>query len=105
MRGGRREAQRAHDERDGGRVPGPRQCLEEDRLSTEHVKPLRGSVTEEEGESGTKITLDNAALSDMAKDRKEEHGVSARRRREWASRVVRSWNGTVVATNDRRCGS
>ena len=69
MRGGRREAQRAHDERDGGRVPGPRQCLEEDRLSTEHVKPLRGSVTEEEGESGTKITLDNAALSDMAKDR------------------------------------
>ena len=79
MRGGRREAQRAHDERDGGRVPGPRQCLEEDRLSTEHVKPLRGSVTEEEGESGTKITLDNAALSDMAKDRVRSKG----RRVQW----------------------
>ena len=47
----------AHDERDGGRGPGPRQCLEEDRLSTENVKPLRASVTEEDKEKGeTKIT-------------------------------------------------
>ena len=57
MRGGRREAERAHDERDGGRGPAPRQCLEQDRLSTENVKPLRASVTEGDKEKGgTKIT-------------------------------------------------
>ena len=54
----------AHDERDGGRGPGPRQCLEQDRLSTENVKPLRASVTDGDKEKGgPKITLDSAALS------------------------------------------
>jgi len=32
--GGDPRPSEAHDERDGGRGPGPRQCLEEDRLST-----------------------------------------------------------------------
>src|SRR6516164_2499400 len=46
------------------RGPAPRQCLEQDRLSTENVKPLRASVTEGDKEKGgTKITLDSAALS------------------------------------------
>jgi len=40
------------------------------RLSTENVKPLRASVTEGDKEKGgTKITLDSAAFSHMAKDR------------------------------------
>ena len=59
MRGGRREAERgAHDERDGSRGPGPRQCLEQHRLSTENVKPLRASVTE--GGQGERRTKDHA---------------------------------------------
>ena len=55
--GGDPRPSEAHDERDGGRGPGPRQCLEQDRLSTENVKPLRASVTEGDKEKGgTKIT-------------------------------------------------
>src|SRR6516225_2976897 len=63
-RGAARGRARAHDERAGSRGPGPRQCLEQHRLSTENVKPLRASVTEGDKEKGgTKITLDSAALS------------------------------------------
>src|SRR5215467_3861701 len=73
MRGGRREAERAHDERGRGRASTPSWCggqrPEEGRHPTEHVRPQRGSVTEGgHRQRLSTITLDSAALSDMAKD-------------------------------------
>ena len=88
----------AHDERDGGRGPGPRQCLEQDRLSTENVKPLRASVTEgDKDKAGTKITLDSAPLSHMAKDRSRRP-----RNTTWAGLMRRAFAIDVLACP--RCG-
>src|SRR6516164_10612737 len=59
----------AHDERDGGRGPAPRQCLEQDRLSIENVKPLRASVPEV-GQGGERRTKDPRLTTQRFQGRK-----------------------------------